>query len=136
MKRIHIFFSVFSVISVVKLITLKPKGEDKMSKRLTKSIMLSIILQIFILSSFVSNIYAEDPVQITYTYDKWGNLIIIEREITEQRVVASSFEAFGLEADKAVDGDFSTRWSSKFEDPQWIYIDFVQPKKINRVSSR
>ena len=71
---------------IVTLQIFKPKGEDKMSKRLTKGIMLSIILQIFILSSFVSNIYAEDPVQITYTYDEWGNLIVIEREIMEQRV--------------------------------------------------
>jgi hypothetical protein len=31
---------------------------------------------------------------------------------------ASSVEATGLEAAKAVDGNLSTRWSSKFSDPQ------------------
>jgi hypothetical protein len=26
-------------------------------------------------------------------------------------------------ADKAVDGNTSTRWSSAYSDPQWIYVD-------------
>jgi beta-glucanase (GH16 family) len=39
------------------------------------------------------------------------------------QVKASSFEKNELMPEKAVDGDLNTRWSSKFSDPQWIYID-------------
>ena len=37
--------------------------------------------------------------------------------------VASSIEAAGLEAAKATDGNLSTRWSSQYTDPQYIYVD-------------
>lgn len=33
----------------------------------------------------------------------------------------------------AVDGDLSTRWSSQFSDPQWIYVDLGARRKIERV---
>jgi hypothetical protein len=33
----------------------------------------------------------------------------------------------------AVDGDPSTRWSSEFSDPQWIYVDLGTRYQINRV---
>jgi hypothetical protein len=33
----------------------------------------------------------------------------------------------------AVDGDGSTRWSSEFSDPQWIYVDLGQRFQITRV---
>ena len=36
---------------------------------------------------------------------------------------ASSVEKAGLEPGNAVDGSTSTRWSSQFSDPQWIYVD-------------
>ena len=36
----------------------------------------------------------------------------------------------------AVDGDMSTRWSSQFSDPQWIYVDLGQTYAINRVILR
>ncbi|MEA3462538.1 MAG: GH116 family glycosyl hydrolase, partial [Bacteroidota bacterium] len=48
--------------------------------------------------------------------------------------VASSVEGPGFEADKAIDGDFSTRWSSEFSDPQWIYIDFGESKTFSTVT--
>ncbi len=38
-------------------------------------------------------------------------------------VVVSSVEGQGLEGEKAVDGHRSTRWSSEFSDPQFIYVD-------------
>lgn len=37
--------------------------------------------------------------------------------------VASSIEDAGYEPGKATDGNFSTRWSSQFSDPQYIYVD-------------
>ena len=33
----------------------------------------------------------------------------------------------------ATDGDLSTRWSSQFSDPQWIYVDLGAPARIERV---
>ncbi len=38
-------------------------------------------------------------------------------------VAVSSVEGAGLEGEKAVDGNFSTRWSSAFSDPQSIVVD-------------
>lgn len=39
---------------------------------------------------------------------------------------ASSIQGVGLEAELAVDGDFGTRWSSEFSDPQWLVVDLGQ----------
>ena len=36
----------------------------------------------------------------------------------------------------AVDGNPATRWSSQFEDPQWIYVDLGGPTRIDRVILR
>ena len=36
----------------------------------------------------------------------------------------------------AADGDFATRWSSQFSDPQWIYVDLGAPTRIERVILR
>ncbi|MEM3486515.1 MAG: discoidin domain-containing protein, partial [Candidatus Methanomethyliaceae archaeon] len=36
-------------------------------------------------------------------------------------------------ADKAIDGDLNTRWSSKFQDPQWITVTLCEEKTINQV---
>jgi hypothetical protein len=46
---------------------------------------------------------------------------------------ASSVEAAGLEASKAVDGSGTTRWSSAFSDPQWIYVDLGSTMNVNQV---
>jgi beta-glucosidase len=36
----------------------------------------------------------------------------------------------------AVDGDLTTRWSSQFSDPQWIYVDLGSRQRIERVILR
>jgi endoglucanase len=46
---------------------------------------------------------------------------------------ASSIEAAGLEAGKAVDGSGTTRWASAYSDPQWLRIDLNATYAINRV---
>jgi hypothetical protein len=46
---------------------------------------------------------------------------------------ASSVEKAGLDASKAVDGLSTTRWSSAFSDPQWIYVDLGAIYTIDRV---
>jgi hypothetical protein len=54
-------------------------------------------------------------------------------QITGLTATASSIEAAGREASKAVDGSMTTRWSSQFSDPQWITVDLGAPKAISRV---
>jgi chitodextrinase len=46
---------------------------------------------------------------------------------------ASSTETPDFTADKAVDGNTSTRWSSQFSDPQWIAVDLGSTATITRV---
>jgi dienelactone hydrolase len=47
--------------------------------------------------------------------------------------VASSVESSAFPASNAVDASTTTRWSSAFSDPQWIYVDLGQTYAINRV---
>jgi hypothetical protein len=46
---------------------------------------------------------------------------------------ASSSEAVGTTANLAVDGNTTSRWSSAFSDPQWIYVDLGSTRTISRV---
>src|SRR5262249_17310828 len=48
-------------------------------------------------------------------------------------VTASSIENAGSPASNAVDGSTTTRWSSAFSDPQWIYVDLGSTQSICRV---
>jgi len=50
--------------------------------------------------------------------------------------VASSIEASQYAAANAVDGDPTTRWSSQWSDPQWIYVDLGQRVQIDHVVLR
>lgn len=51
----------------------------------------------------------------------------------EKDVVVSSIEGTGLEGKNAVDGSLSTRWSSQFSDPQFIYIDLGEVQHIDQI---
>ena len=46
---------------------------------------------------------------------------------------ASSLEDASYNAGYAVDGNTSTRWSSQFSDPQWIYVDLGAVKTVKGV---
>ena len=48
-------------------------------------------------------------------------------------VVVSSVEYGGVEGNYAVDGEVSTRWSSRYSDPQWIYVDLGATYAIDHV---
>ncbi|MCK9211070.1 MAG: discoidin domain-containing protein, partial [Ignavibacteriaceae bacterium] len=48
-------------------------------------------------------------------------------------VTVSSIEKAGLEGDKAVDGNYGTRWSSQFSDPQTITIDLGSVQEFNQI---
>jgi hypothetical protein len=45
-------------------------------------------------------------------------------------------EFSGVEGWKATDGNLGTRWSSRFSDPQWIYVDLGQNRTFNQVTLR
>ena len=51
----------------------------------------------------------------------------------QKPVIVSSIEGAGLEGDKAVDGFYTTRWSSQFSDPQFIAVDLGSPQDIGKV---
>ena len=48
-------------------------------------------------------------------------------------VTVSSVESLDYVGDNAVDGDYGTRWSSKFSDPQYIIIDLGSVQKFNTI---
>jgi F5/8 type C domain/Bacterial Ig domain/Secretion system C-terminal sorting domain len=48
-------------------------------------------------------------------------------------VTVSSTQSAALGGSLAVDGNATTRWSSAFADPQWIYVDLGANYNINRV---
>lgn len=52
---------------------------------------------------------------------------------TGRTAVASSVAGPEYTAGNAIDGDPSTRWSSQYSDPQWIYIDLGDRYHIDRV---
>jgi hypothetical protein len=50
-----------------------------------------------------------------------------------RQVTASSIYNAGLAAEKAVDGNPGTRWSSKYSDPQWIRVDLGASYNVTRI---
>ncbi len=56
--------------------------------------------------------------------------------LSRSSATASSQESASFPASNAKDGNLSTRWSSAFSDPQWIYIDLGASRRVNRVVLR
>ncbi len=56
-----------------------------------------------------------------------------EQTLVPSSVRASSTESNAFPASKAVDGNYSTRWSSQFSDPQWLELDFGAERSIKQV---
>lgn len=54
----------------------------------------------------------------------------------DKSVWATSTQASGAEPYKATDGNRDTRWSSRFEDPQLLYIDLGSTQTFNQVVLR
>ncbi|MBX3006764.1 MAG: glycoside hydrolase family 3 C-terminal domain-containing protein [Melioribacteraceae bacterium] len=51
----------------------------------------------------------------------------------EKAVKTSSIESFDYIAQNAVDGEYNTRWSSKFTDPQYLTVDLGSIQKFNQI---
>ena len=54
-------------------------------------------------------------------------------ELTAVSAVASGVERDDLGPANAIDNNMSTRWSSAFNDQQWIYLDFGATASYSRV---
>ena len=50
------------------------------------------------------------------------------------RAVASTYDGNGVEPANAIDGNYSSRWSSTFNDNQWISIDFQSNRSFDGVT--
>jgi beta-glucosidase-like glycosyl hydrolase len=68
-----------------------------------------------------------DNVTVVVSNTSSGNLAL------NKVITVSSIENEGTPGSAAVDGNFTTRWSSAVSDPQWIYVDFGTPTVFNRV---
>ncbi len=52
----------------------------------------------------------------------------------EKTATASSVESDDYAAKNAVDGKADTRWSSSFNDDQWLQVDLGSPQKIEKIT--
>ncbi len=69
-----------------------------------------------------------------YDVKVYENTCPCQGKIQPVSATVSSVETgTSLVASKAIDGNFSTRWSSQFSDPQWISMDFGATKEFKRV---
>ncbi len=62
-----------------------------------------------------------------------GTAPLVETLLPATGAVASSVESDALPASLVIDGDSTTRWSSQFSDPQWIYVDLGKVRQVSRV---
>lgn len=77
-----------------------------------------------------SGMTAQDDVNVTVnaaSSAKGVNLALLKTTVT------SSDEGWANTGAQSVDGNATTRWSSKFSDPQWIYVDLGSIFNITRV---
>jgi endoglucanase len=65
----------------------------------------------------------------------WGSFTVsnITNLSLQRPVKASSYENSTAWPENAVDGDYLTRWGSKFSDPQWIQVDLGAVFDIRRI---
>jgi hypothetical protein len=57
----------------------------------------------------------------------------IEQALNRSAAVASSQENATYPAGNVIDASLTTRWSSLFSDPQWIYVDLGASRHVSRV---
>jgi len=69
-----------------------------------------------------------------WSFEVYGDpaAVSFNRALSRPAVSSSDFSS-SFTAALAVDGDMSTRWSSQFSDPQWIYVDLGQRVAVDEV---
>ncbi|GHC01530.1 discoidin domain-containing protein [Cerasicoccus arenae] len=81
-----------------------------------------------------SNYTVDRPQMAVLTKDFAYTVTQEEVDIAYAKIaVASSIQNSSKSADKAVDGDDATFWSSSFADDEWIYVDLEQSYGFDRV---
>jgi hypothetical protein len=60
-------------------------------------------------------------------------LPVLQNVALRRPAACSSIEGWDYACNQAIDGDLATRWSSQFNDPQWIYVDLGSRMRIERV---
>lgn len=76
----------------------------------------------------------EDNNTLAHTVDVQAASQVVPNLCYLKPATATSQEAWDLGADQAVDGDFSTRWSSEFSDPQTITVDLLNVYMLNEIA--
>jgi hypothetical protein len=61
------------------------------------------------------------------------NAVDVNLALNKTATASSTDDATNRPAGKAVDGNATTRWSSAYSDPQWIYVDLGSTQTINHV---
>lgn len=56
-----------------------------------------------------------------------------EQLLVPTTTAASSTESNNYPSAHAVDGDYGSRWSSKFSDPQWLRLDFGEERRLKQL---
>jgi hypothetical protein len=67
-------------------------------------------------------------------YDTVMITVLEKINIAFQKPVTTSSVEDAYNGDLAVDGDYETRWSSLFEDPQWLTIDLQGIYRVDNIS--
>lgn len=83
--------------------------------------------------AFIREVYNNPKVITRDEMPGWGNVTAPPNLATAKPITVSSTEAGGNGAANAVDGSYTTRWSSLYTDAQWLSVDLGANYNINRV---
>lgn len=107
---------------------------DLVTAEITEDAKLNLILANNVTGTSILTIRARDTkgasASISFRVnirDANGNLALFKP------IVASSSEKEDLRESYANDGDMNSRWSSIYQNDQWIYVDLQKPAKIDSV---
>lgn len=58
----------------------------------------------------------------------------IQKKLEKKKVFIARVKASSGQIYDALDGKMNTRWASKMEDPQWVWIDLGRPTVLNKIT--
>lgn len=58
----------------------------------------------------------------------------IREKLSQIKIYIARIRASSGQIYDAVDGKMTTRWASKMEDPQWVWLDFGRPTELNKLT--